>query len=124
MGDFFSVFGAGLQNSAECPIPGPAPGAGGRRKRRRRPKGGAFPRLFAKSREEKKTADRSFSLRPAGSAAPGGVRRGRSLHKLLDGTVELVNGSPVLGAHGVHNAVLQVVLEDDLARIVQGAAHR
>ena len=65
-----------------------------------------------------------FSLRPAGSAAPGGVRRGRSLHKLLDGTVELVNGSPVLGAHGVHNAVLQVVLEDDLARIVQGAAHR
>ena len=88
------------------------------------PKEGLFPGFSPNPGRKKRRRTGGFSLRPAGSAAPGGVRRGRSLHKLLDGTVELVNGSPVLGAHGVHNAVLQVVLEDDLARIVQGAAHR
>ena len=44
-------------------------------------------------------------------------------YKLLDGPVELVDGLPVMVLHRLHNTVLQVVFQDHLAGIVQGAAH-
>ena len=55
--------------------------------------------------------------------APSVRRKERRLFdKLLNRAVQFVDGVPVLAFHCVHDAVLQVVLEDDLAGVVNRAA--
>ncbi len=45
-----------------------------------------------------------------------------SFHKLLDGLAKVVDGGLVSGLDGVHHAVADVVVQDDLAGVVDGAA--
>ena len=47
-----------------------------------------------------------------------------SLHILVDGLAEVVDGLLVALGGGVDDAVFQVVLQDQLAGIVDGGAHR
>jgi len=44
-------------------------------------------------------------------------------HILFDGSAQIVDGLLVALAGGVHNTVLQMILKDDLAGIVDGGAH-
>ena len=109
MGVILGVFPGWPENSAECPK-----------------KPGAAPVSQAQNAGLGKKAEKPALLRTILHKIPplrrhtagGAARLARPqvglLDKLLNGTVELVNGGAV--------AVLQVVLEDDLARVVDRAA--
>ena len=45
-----------------------------------------------------------------------------SFHEFVDGLAQVVDGGLVPGGDGVHHAVVDVVLQDHLAGIIQGGA--
>ena len=60
--------------------------------------------------------------KPAPAARACRRTSGRSLDEFPDGGAELVDGLLVALLDGVHDAVAQMILEDDLAGVVQRAA--
>ena len=117
MGVILGVFPGWPENSAECPK-----------------KPGAAPVSQAQNAGLGKKAGKPALLRTILHKIPplrrhtagGAARLARPqvglLDKLLNGTVELVNSGAVAVLHRIRDAVLQMVLEDDLARVVDRAA--
>ena len=63
---------------------------------------------------------------PAGTAKsrPVGRLSVLSLHEFINGLAQIVDGVRIPGGYRVHHAVAHMILEDHLARIIQGGANR
>ena len=45
-------------------------------------------------------------------------------HELVDGLAKVIHGIRIPGSHRIHHTVAHMVLQNHLARIVQGGTHR